>query len=228
MKKIFFIALLLITTFSSILKGQSSLGIDNSFLSYSYNDTTYFNTPDTFKIKVKNYGPQIFAGAVEIVYAVDSSNTGNGITPVISDSSIVNIPLNGSVGDSSSISIAPNAFRSGINTVVIWPRSASSAFTTHDSLKLSVWVLGYAGIHNLSGKEKTFVFPNPTQNRLYIANKDPDFIIEQVRILDISGQLIYSDFFKGSIDASKLTSGTYTLEFSDKTGKTSRYKVIKE
>ena len=119
-------------------------------------------------------------------------------------------------------------FRSGINTVVIWPRSRTGAFTTHDSLKVNVLVAGYSGINNPFYAEKTIVFPNPMQNRLFITNKDRNFIIEQVRILDISGQLIYAEKFKGSIDVSKLTSGTYTLEFSDKTGKISRYKVVKE
>ena len=227
MKRVFFIPLLFILTLSSTLKAQSDLGIDSNFFSYSIPTSTSFNNNDNYIVSVKNFGPQTYTGTVIVEFYLDSSTVGSSFVKL--DSSIINntvISPNSGVSDSALIHIDSTKFRSGINTVVIWPKTSSA--TTHDSLKINILVVGYAGINGPINTNKTIIFPVPMQNKLFVANKDQNFIIEQVRIFDLSGRLIQDEKFNGSLDVSKLTSGVYTLEFSDKNGKTSRYKVIKE
>ncbi len=229
MKKIFFIPLFLILSLNTLVKGQTSLGIDDT--SSFVQTNMYYATSYAYKATIKNYSFLAYSGPVQVFFAVDTMSN-NTLVYLDSLTSTLNIPANDTISVSTTIltdsSASNKKFKSGINTVVIWPRSTSTPFTTHDSLKIFVMVVGYAGINNPVNTEKTIVFPNPMQNRLFIANKDVNFVIEQVRILDISGQLIYAEKFNGSIDVNKLASGAYTLEFLDKTGKTSRYKVIKE
>ena len=223
MKKAWAIAICLLLSGITVVKGQSSLGIDTG--NYSIPATVNFNSAYSFKVNVKNYGPQAFSGPVDVMYAIDSNNA-----PVLdtTNSHISNVTAAVLAEQADSTSITINqSFRSGINTVVIWPRTTGTNFTTHDSLKVNIMVLGSFSIKNYA-ESKPIIFPNPTVQTLFVACRSSDFVIEQVRILDMTGQLLYSEKFKGSIDVSKLSAGTYTLEFLYKNGKTQRYKVIKE
>ncbi|HXB42314.1 MAG TPA: T9SS type A sorting domain-containing protein [Bacteroidia bacterium] len=226
MKKVLVLVVGMLLSSINLLIGQSSLGIDS--VNYSAPSTANYNSSYKFVVKIKNHGPQVFTGIVDVMYAVDS--TTNNSAPLDTTNShltsSLSIAVGAEKGDSILMSVVPSIFRTGINTVVIWPRTNSS-IVTHDSLKIHVLVLGYAGIKNYS-ETIPILFPNPVQNHLFIANKDPYFIIEQVRVFDATGQLVCSEKFKGSIDASKLSSGVYILEFSDKDGKTHRNKIIKE
>jgi hypothetical protein len=224
MKKIIYIPLFLLTLLSFTLKGQSSLGIDSS--NYNIPPSVSYNAVYTFSVNVKNYGPQAFNGSFDLAYVVDSSGTFS--SPDTSNSHFVflNIPVNNEQPDTHSV-VIDGKFKSGINTVVIWPKGGVNLIT-HDTLKVKITVTGVLnGIANYT-QSNPIIFPNPVRNRLFITNRSSDFIIEQVRIWDISGNMIYNEIFKGSIDVNKLTSGFYTLELTDKVGKVSRYKIIKE
>ena len=224
MKKLFFSLLLLANC--SLLTAQSSIGVDTAGTLIPTN--VYFNNLYTFKVGLLNYGPQNYTGPIQIEYWVDTTASGGPLAFFSYDSLTNATILTGSTyHESSSKSIAPGYFRSGINTVVIWPRSTSVPFTTHDSLKINILVIGYSNIENYT-LGKLILFPNPAQHLLQVANNNPNFVIEQVRIYDVLGQPVYAESFKGFLDVSKLTSGAYTLEFSDKKGRVSRYKVIKE
>lgn len=210
----------------TLLKGQSSLGIDTTW--YYYSDTTCFGNNDLYMINVKNYGPQPYTGEITIDYAVDSTTIGNSFTLLTSDSFPgINISTLGSVPDSNYISITP-AFRSGINTVVIWPRSTTTNFTTHDSLYIPVWVPCLMGISDIEIKLNTKIFPNPVQQYLFIANTDKNFMVEQVRIFSCEGKLLNDEPFSGKINLSGLSPGIYFIELSNSRGQTSRHKIIKE
>jgi len=209
--------------FSSLVKGQASLGVDSA----SYNGSTSYNSIEQYLVHVRNYGSQSYSGPLHIIYAIDSTTNNIGPLVIMADDSVnATIGVFGSLADSASVTITPTLYKTGINTVVIWPRSTSAAFLTHDSLKLQVLVMP-AGIENHT-QSKPVIFPNPMQGRVFVTNKDPNFIIEQVRICDISGQLVHAEKFIGSVDVSKLAAGVYTLEFTDKSGKSCRYKVVKE
>jgi hypothetical protein len=225
MKKISFIPLVLLTIFSISLKGQISLGIDTSASALPNN--LYYNSSYIYKATVRNYSATTYIGPVQVFFKLDSMASGVLVT-LASPIPTMTIAPNDTASISVSINTDSTKFKSGINTVVIWPKNTTVPFITHDSMTGTVTTTGSAGIRNYSGTKPVIVFPNPVQNRLFTTNKDPNFFIEQVRIFDVSGRVVYAEIFKGSIDTGKLENGIYTIEFLDKTGKASRYKVIKE
>jgi len=229
MKKAIIIGFCLLANLPFIVKAQSSLGIDTTAGSYQYNSTTSFNSIEIYVVSVKNYGPQPYNGVVYLEYAVDTTNIGGSLDSLTTDSFFVNnLGTFATYPDSTSLIIDVLKFKSGINTVVIWPRMGSTPFTTYDSLKLQVLVMGYAGIseNNLAIKQE--LFPNPANQLLFVLNKDPKFIIEQVRILDSESKLIRAENFNGKLDVGGLPAGLYFIEFTSALGKTTRYKLIKE
>ncbi len=210
------------------VKGQtSSLGVDTT--GYVFNSTTTFNSTESYKVNIINYGPQPYTGMVTVEYWVDTVGNGTLLTDTLfSDSfSVTSLSTFGVVSDSVTISISNN-FRSGINTVVIWPRMSSTPFITHDSLKLQVLVVGWAGVPTKDLVIAQKLFPNPAKQELFIANTDLKFVIEQVRIFDATGKLIYGEKYKGRIDLVPFLPGIYFVEFVSVEGKTNRYKLIKE
>jgi len=214
---------------AALTKAQGLLGIDSALLSYSYTSNTSFNSLDLYKITVLNYDTaSSFTGSYEVAYAVDSAGTGTFLQSLDSNLvSNVTIAPSGGLTDSAIISI-DTRFRSGINTVVIWPRMSSTTFNTVDSLKLQVLVMGFAGITQNDLVIKHQLFPNPANQQLFVLNKDPNFIIERVSFWTTEGKLIHTEAFKGKLDVSSLPAGPYFIEFISTLGKTTRYKLIKE
>jgi len=226
MKKVFFLAFCLLVNASLVVKAQSSLGIDTT--GYSYNSNTSFNSTDMYAVNIMNYGPQPYSGDVFVEYAVDSTASGASLVSLLTDSlNVTNLGMLGTFPDSITLTI-DSRFRSGINTVVIWPRMGSTPFTTHDSLKLQVLVTGSFGISNPELLISQKLFPNPAKQEIFIANTDPKFEIERVRIFNPEGKLQKDEPFKGKTDVSALSAGTYFIEFLGKDGKSSRHKLIKE
>jgi hypothetical protein len=218
------------------VKAQVSLGIDT--LGYSYPATTTANSSDFYKVYVRNFSTQPYTGNIYVDYWVDSTGSNNMLAlRYIGEDSVVNttLPANGLAPDSTNIIIRDSMqgggnyhFRQGINTVVIWPRSAGTSYITHDSLKLPVMVMGYNGINTPTVKVSPKIFPNPAHQELFISNTDPNFVIEQVRLFSAEGKLISQQPFSGKLELGALSAGVYFVEFSGKNGKTSRYKLIKE
>lgn len=212
---------------------QTSLGIDTTFGSYSYNAPTSVNSNESLHVTIKNYGTQAYTGIIHIIYAVDSTGTGNvsNLTLIHDDSLTTTININGTAPDSANFVIQSSgsyAFRQGINTVVIWPRSTSASFMTHDSLQIQLLVAGYAGTHEILIPAATGVYPNPTKQALYLLNNNPDFVVEQVSIWDVEGRQNPVHYTGEKIDLGHLPAGQYYLQLTSKEGKTLRYKVIKE
>jgi hypothetical protein len=226
MKKILLSAFLLLgTTLAS--RAQSAIGIDTS--SYTYNASTSFNSLEQFAINLVNYGPQAYTGPLTIMVAVDSTASGFSFN-VTGDSSGVSVSGLGPgamLPDTFTITIN-NLYRSGINTVVIWPRSSNSNFITNDSLRLPLLVTGVAGIAAQGTAIHTRLFPNPAGNRLWITSADPAFIIERVRIFDSSLRLLKSVPWQGSLSLEDLPRGVYYLELRDAAQKSVRHKLIKD
>lgn len=223
MKKAFFILALAFIGFNPFLKAQSSLGI---FDSTSYIPTnTYFHGSYTYFVTLKNYSLISFSGQLQVVFTVDTGNS--VLTTIGTMTPTVTLAAGDTISVNTNITTDSSKFRSGINTVVIWPRATTIPFSTHDSLKTTIWVIGYSGIENYT-EPKPLVFPNPVQNRVFIQNKDQKLIIERVRIWDMTGILVYDEPFKGWIDINKFASGVYMLELVGNTGRCSRYKIIKE
>jgi hypothetical protein len=219
------------------VSGQSSLGIDTANGAMIYVTPTSFLSTDPLILTIKNYGPQPYTGVVTVNYALDSSGTGNMLGLISLDSNsvaVTNLQVNGGFMDSASLfindtsALYPFHFRSGINTVVIWPRSGSGDFITQDSAKINILVSGYAGISNPVLHITQKIFPNPAKQELFVSNNDPKFVIEQVRIFTSEGKLAYEEKYRGKIDLARLLPGIYFIELASKEGKTNRYKLIKE
>ena len=222
------IAYLFLGLIFSQVKGQSTLGVDS--IGYSINDSTYFGNTDAYQFSMHNYGPQVVSGPVQFFVGVDSSAGGGTVLLTKLDSMMATIAVNSSVTFTTSIGIGfsgTSDFRSGINTVVIWPRQINS-ITTFDSLKVPVWVLGTFGIKNFEKPEKAIVFPNPVMDKLFISHNEKDFTIQTIKIFDLNSRLVSTESFKGYLDLHKLNSGTYYIEFISSEGKNLSYKIIKE
>jgi hypothetical protein len=224
MKKVFILLVLAFAGFNPLLKGQiSSLGIDS--FNYSIPTTVNFNSSYTFSVNVVNYGPSPYNGSLDIGYAIPSPTAVAIYDTSSSHFTNMSLAVGAEQPDTNTITI-DGRFKSGINTVVIWPKSTTDVIT-HDSLKVNIYVTGSFGIANYY-EPRPIVFPNPMKNRLYIANMDPNFVIERVRIWNVLGTPVYEGSFKGSLDVTSLASGAYTVEFTDTMGRHARYKIIKE
>ncbi|MFL5754496.1 MAG: T9SS type A sorting domain-containing protein [Bacteroidia bacterium] len=231
MNKLLYRVIAIITLYTCGLRAQTdSLGIDTSFFSYSVPGTTTINSVDNYYFAIKHYGNSAYTGDVEIYIEVDSSNTGNSLVLLAYDSLGISLPSGGTYPDSVSVPIT-GAFRQGINTVVIWPKTSAAnpnAFITHDSLKVMVLATGFAGIATPAEGAETIIFPNPFTEKLYVMNRESNVRIERVRILNSEGKEISNELFKGYINVQHFQPGAYILEFIDSTGKVKRYKAIKE
>lgn len=239
MRKGFLVMIAVLLSGTSFVKAQSSLGIDTSAGSFSYVSSTSFNSILPFQVSLKNFGTQPYTGTVHIMYALDSTglNSMFGLRNMVDDSITVTLSPGTTASDSTSATVndstntgASYHFRSGINTVVIWPRMSSTTppFTTVDSLKLNILVMGYNGIHEQPLILSQKIFPNPAKQELFIANIDEGFTIERVRIISSDGKLIVEEAFKYKLDLSGLIPGIYFIEFHNAKGKIMRYKLIKE
>lgn len=210
-------------------QAQSSVGIDS--INYSAPAGGTFNSQGTFIVNVVNYGPQPLSGEpLDIKYAVDT--TGSGTVAASSDTSnshisFFTLAVGAEQADTALVTFTNGAFRSGINTVVIWPRSNGNALiTTRDSLKINIMILA-SGIENYN-RPQPLVFPNPSSQTIFIIPQDPEYSIERVRILNPEGRLLSTEKFNGRVDVNTLAPGAYYLELIRSEGASLRFKIIKE
>jgi hypothetical protein len=205
-------------------RAQSSLGIDS--INFTAPGGATYNSQCLFKVNIVNYGPQPYNAQVDVRYVIDSTGTGTNMIDT-SNSHLIGCTLavGASQPDSALITIGP-AFRNGINTVVIWPKTQDLLSTTHDSLKIN-FVVVTSGIENYA-EPRPIIFPNPVQQEIKILSFDPKFTIERVRIFTVTGELIHTSAFKGTLNVSQLSPGVYFVELISNNGRAARYKIIKE
>ena len=123
MKKLLFIPLFFVVLTCPSLKAQNSLGIDST--NYIIPTTLNYNAAYTFLVNIKNYGPLTFSGPFDVVYGVDTGSF--FLDTLVIDTLSATIAMGNEVSDSTSITVnVAGKMRSGINTVVIWPRTANS------------------------------------------------------------------------------------------------------
>ena len=72
--------------------------------------------------------------------------------------------------------------------------------------------------------ESFSVYPNPFNNEIFISNDMGN--IENVRIFDMLGNIVYSGSYSSRINVSNLTSGMYSLEAKTSSG-TKIIKIVK-
>ena len=107
------------------------------------------------------------------------------------------------------------------------PSSNSQTFTANGSGNYSVQVTFANGCNNTSdlyfhsmssydliAKDSFKVYPNPTQNSIYIESINPNLKIDRIIIIDFSGRMIYENNKQSSnhnIDLSDYESGVYNV-----------------
>jgi hypothetical protein len=221
MTRKFLIALIVFATSFSI--AQTSLGI--SPYGYTVTDTvTYTNSNFSVSYFLKNTGNSVFAGAATINIAIDTSSG-----PIIHDSTNVTlVSLN--AGDSTSYSYADTSgaplFRNGVNTVVIWPK-ANTAYTS-DSLKIQVFYNAETGIREDGSAIGVMLFPNPSNNELFLIPLSDKHNFEKIQISDFQGKIIFTSGFQKQTDISHLEPGIYFISVTSKKGVQRSYKFIRQ
>ncbi|MGZ3902739.1 MAG: T9SS type A sorting domain-containing protein [Bacteroidia bacterium] len=224
MKKLVLACILAIAGSINTIYGQSSLGIYDSTSVVPTN--MYFNGSYPYHITLKNYSSFSFSGQLQLAFAVDTIGNGT-LTQIGSMTPTLTLAAGDTTSLDTTITTDSTKFKSGINTVVIWPRNITTTFVTHDSLKVQVLILGYSGIENFTD-HKPILFPNPVQSRLFIQKRGQKLAFERVSILNFFGQVIHTEPFNGWIDVGNLSPGVYTMEFAEESGKLYRCKIIKE
>lgn len=206
------------------IRSQSALYIDSVLV---YEDTVILNSTDLYVVQLRNAGPVAYTGTLSVMYAVDSAGTGTQLS--LLDSSFVFLVGfdTGMVHLDSSLVTIDQRFRSGINTVVIWPRSSDPSFITKDSIRVAVFVSGVAGVHERALQTLSW-YPNPAQQEILIVNRDDENRIEQVRIWTMDGRLLLTQRGGPRVNLANLASGAYLIEFLSANGKSARYRFIRQ
>lgn len=84
------------------------------------------------------------------------------------------------------------------------------------------------GVNDLNEKDKIKVYPNPVMNELIIDGAERGTVVQ---LFDAIGRNIYTDVInngKQIIQTSGFPPGTYMLHLSDKQGRRSSYKLLKD
>lgn len=223
-RRLFFIVLLL-TSLRGI--GQSSIGIDTSSFSFTFTDTVNLQTP-TFAASVRliNTGLLTITDSIDVIVAVDSGNAVLHNFFTVTDTSTM-IP-----GDTTTwnLNSAPNAaLRSGINTVVIWPKAYSPTTGTSDSLFLIVYVdTTGLGVYFHYTPKGFLMYPNPGHDVLNFKSFTTSSAYKKIRLYDSDGRLAMVAEFAEQIDVAALRQGIYIVSVESASGDYIKFRYIKE
>lgn len=233
MKTLRFITLTFLLAIAKLSFSQTGLFVVDSTLFFSV-DTAYQGTNITYGLQLQNGSPSTtYTGNITIQIYNDSTGTGGFGTIVPVDSTYIQgatINANNSLFVSDSIFIDPSIFRSGINTVVIWPVAAeSSGFTTLDTTRQNILVLAPLASRKQISLDKITLFPNPFNSIIWLKGLDKN-IIEQVRIFNVLGEEIMQLQIKESstLNLNQLEKGVYFIRIEATDGKQIIIKTIKE
>ena len=213
----------------NISKAQTPLvGIEAGSFFGALNDTVLMSSSQPANIRLVIQDPgNTLSSQIPITTGVDSSQTGNIL--ITTDTATVFVsPAFDTVYTTFNINIDPSFFRTGINTVVIWPvASTPGEFNTRDSLFENVFVNFNANLQSITIKP-LIIGPNPFSNTLHIMNLGGSLNFGQVRIWNNIGELVYSLPVQNKLDLNVLNSGIYFVELIDNGGSSTKFKVIKQ
>ncbi len=213
-------------------QAQTGLGMNDSLFFLTSNDTLTGGSTITYSAYVFNTTNVSYSGNINYYIGVDSAGTqGTTLSSIdtTSDVSSDTIPANDSMSRSGTINVGPQ-FRSGINTVVIWPvAEASSGFVTIDSAKFDIYVMDINNIKNGAQAVGLTIYPNPFSEKIRFLTKG-SIIIEEVRILDALGRvlLVDKDLERQFIETTDLPQGFYFIELSYNNGVKTCIKMMKQ
>lgn len=223
MKKIFLLSIIFCLGLFST-RAQVTLSVDSNTY-FNIQDSVNYGSSSIYDVIVNISGPTPYTGDVYLIYGVDSISGVQSLDTLIR--SVVN-----KVNDTIVFSVSEtydniNGYRLGGNVVVIWP--VASGITTLDTFYTDVYVRAMVGINeNKSLYNDFLIYPNPTQEYLMIKNKGLKNRVEEVRIFDVNGRILYDDRFKSKISISHLNSGMYVLVLKLDNGDRINYQILKE
>lgn len=222
--------LILVFVLLASLRGasQSLITIDTLSFTYTYSDTINFQNLDfNASFLIKNVGSTPIYDSVDLVVKVDTGNASlNPFLVLIDTVSLV-------PGATKSWSV-PNtqptmAFKSGINTVVIWPKAYNPGTLTQDSLFLTVFIDTTGLSAHFPAKPKGFLmFPNPGKEVLNFKSFETNGYYEKVVLFDADGRKALETQFGSQIDISFLRNGVYIVSVETKEGERVKFRFIKE
>ncbi len=233
MKTLRYILLSALIFLSKANFGQSSISISDSMSIFS-SDTVPQNSSITYTLFIYNNSSVLnYNGNITI--QIYNDTTGNGGFGNIFQLNSILLPTQ-SIAPSNftvyidSFLVDTSAFRSGINTVVIWPiADVSSGFVTADTLRQNIFVFDPLSTTELLQTHKITLYPNPFSSKIWFKGLDKNNI-EQVRILDVLGKELLSIQVDGKtpLDLSELSKGVYFIKLQTKDSKQIIIKTIKE
>lgn len=230
MIKRYFLIFSLLFSFSGF--SQLSVGIDTAI--FSYTDTVNFASFQNLSanILLKNTSSSGgFADSSLIVYAAADSGTGGASYKIFyTDTVSVNFINPGdTAGVTVSDTVTSFAFRSGVNTVVIWPKASNPGINTSDSLFLTVFVdTAGAGFYEHLLAKGFLMFPNPAKEELYFVPLTVKHPYRRIDVYDLEGRLVLSNSFQYKTDIGHLRAGVYIIYVLDEQGGARKVKFIKE
>ena len=139
-----------------------------------------------------------------------------------------------------SITILPSQLNTGINMLhfSVTDNNPLLQVTNHSALHVTniAWTLNKTtlGTSEIKAEERRFsIYPNPTEDELYIKGKQNFSKDVKIAMYDISGKLIpvkyeMKDASTMFIDVTQLTSGTYMLHITENDGLILTHKVVKK
>ncbi len=216
MKKSITILLFLFSFTTLSTYGQAGLSMSDSTTFLIGGDTLTQGTTILYAGTVYNNSNQTYTGSITYYVGCDSTGAQGANTEFVDSTTISGNTISpfDTMGHTDSIPIGPQ-FKSGINTVVIWPvADAMSSFVTMDSAKINVFVIDPLKITNLTVLDQLVLYPNPFSDKIWLLTKD-NSSIEEVRIIDALGRTIYTDKkpSKQYIETGSLDQGVYLIEF---------------
>lgn len=213
MKRIIVSMLLLLGLFAL----PSELMAQNPHLSVSvvgFPDTAHVNQQYNFSFIITNNSPSnSYSGEVYIAYTTDNSSPGDSAffgvnqTGNLAPFDTFTIPVN-------NFTFNPNVqpqFRTGDNVVVVWPKYGG---VSGDSIYINLFIPDPAGID-----DKTWALNSNSiriselgEDMLGITLISQETIIEQVRIYNLSGQLLLDKKQSSVLNLAGIPTGIYIIE----------------
>ncbi|MBI2280284.1 MAG: T9SS type A sorting domain-containing protein [Bacteroidetes bacterium] len=212
--------------FFGIVNGQD-LGVDTLGSGLNiYPDTLALNDNYTHQVTIMSYGGASFTGYIYLIAGIDTNGTLFSVDTV-GTVSVSNFGF----GDTVSIFYnetysVPNGYKTGDNIVVVWPYTFSG--TTRDTLRKNIYIDDPISVNPITGlDDELLIYPNPFHDKVFIKNLNNNKTIDQVRIIDVNGKIIYDNKFSNTIKFDEINTGIYFLEIFFENKKSKRFRLIK-
>ncbi|MCB0395529.1 MAG: T9SS type A sorting domain-containing protein [Flavobacteriales bacterium] len=231
MRKLLFAFTYCFLTLSGIAYAQTTLSVSPNYIQ-GHPDSIYYNDTLQYTVYIKNTGSAVFNGDIIVSAGVDN---GGSITTVANDSTLTLIT---NMAPNDSLPVTLNfpckdsiGFGIGINTVVIWPATDIPGTQYGDSLRDSVYVIGFVGLppsdpwYDRCGNIS--VNPNPAYTYSWLG-MDHTCTPTYLRIRDLFGRLVKElDINERQFYVDDLPSGIYLIEAGWPSGHRTTLKLLK-